>query len=47
MPPARALKKPTNLSLDAALLAEAREFGINLSQAAELGLQQESPKPSR
>ncbi len=44
MPPARALKKPTNLSLDAALLAEAREFGINLSQAAELGLQQEIAK---
>ena len=33
-------KKPTNLSLDPALLKEARDLGINLSQAAELGLRQ-------
>lgn len=33
-------KKPTNLSLDAALLHEARSFGVNLSQAAEAGLRQ-------
>ncbi len=33
-------KKPTNLSLDAALLHEARSFGVNLSQAAEIGLRQ-------
>lgn len=31
-------KKPTNLSLDAQLLQEAREHGINLSGAAETGL---------
>lgn len=33
-------KKPTNLSLDQALLQEARELGVNLSQAAEHGLRQ-------
>lgn len=33
-------KKPTNLSLDQALLAEARSFGVNLSQAAEVGVKQ-------
>lgn len=31
-------KKPTNLTLDTSLLAEARAFGVNLSQAAEAGL---------
>ena len=31
-------KKPTNLSLDQDLLSEARSFGVNLSQAAEVGL---------
>mgnify|MGYP001619417213 CR=1 FL=1 len=31
-------RKPTNLTLDASLLAEARSFGVNLSQAAEAGL---------
>ena len=31
-------KRPTNLSLDSALLAEARALGINLSRAAESGL---------
>ncbi|PTQ66241.1 type II toxin-antitoxin system CcdA family antitoxin [Celeribacter persicus] len=31
-------KKPTNLTLDQGLLAEARSFGVNLSQAAEAGL---------
>lgn len=35
-----ATKKPTNLSLDQALLTEARAFGVNLSQAAELGVKQ-------
>ena len=34
------LKKPTNLSLDPDLLAEARSFGVNLSQSAEDGLRQ-------
>ena len=32
------VKKPTNLTLDASLLADARSFGVNLSQAAEAGL---------
>lgn len=31
-------KKPTNLTLDQALLSEARTFGVNISQAAEAGL---------
>lgn len=35
-----AAKKPTNLSLDQALLKEARSFGVNLSQAAEVGVKQ-------
>lgn len=33
-------KKPTNLSLDQGLLREARSFGVNLSQAAEVGVRQ-------
>jgi antitoxin CcdA len=33
-------RKPTNVSLDAALLAEARLLQINISQAAESGLAQ-------
>lgn len=35
-----ATKKPTNLSLDQALLQEARALGVNLSQAAEVGVRQ-------
>lgn len=35
-----AAKKPTNLTLDQALLREAKFFGVNLSQAAELGVKQ-------
>ncbi len=31
-------RKPTNLSLDAALLAEARTLNVNLSRAAEEGV---------
>ena len=31
------LRKPTNLSLDAALLTEAKELKVNLSRAAEEG----------
>lgn len=38
MPKART-KKPANLSIDAELLAEARGLKINLSAAAEEGLQ--------
>ncbi len=37
---AQAQKKPTNLSLDRSLLAEARELNVNLSRAAEAGLRQ-------
>lgn len=33
-------KKPTNLSLDQNLILEARELGINISQAAEGGLKE-------
>ncbi|KIC40648.1 post-segregation antitoxin CcdA [Ruegeria sp. ANG-R] len=31
-------RKPTNLSLDSALLAEARALNVNLSRAAEEGV---------
>ena len=34
------VKKPTNLSIDQNVLAEARKFGINLSRAAEAGVRQ-------
>lgn len=34
----RSGKKPTNLSLDSALLKEARELGINISRSAEAGI---------
>ena len=40
MPNAATAKKPTNLSLDTALLAEAKGLKINLSKAAEIGLRQ-------
>lgn len=30
---------PTNVSLDAALVAEARELGVNISQASAAGLE--------
>lgn len=36
--PAQAARKPTNMTLDASLLAEARSLGVNLSQAAEAGV---------
>lgn len=38
MQPQTSPKKPTNLTLDRSLLTEARNFGVNLSQAAEAGL---------
>lgn len=38
--PAPGSRKPTRLSLDAALLREARELGVDLSRAAEAGLRQ-------
>ncbi len=40
MPDATVSRKPTNLSLDRALLHEARALGVNLSRAAETGLRQ-------
>ncbi|WP_419799594.1 MAG: type II toxin-antitoxin system CcdA family antitoxin [Terasakiella sp.] len=40
MPGTQTLKKPTNLSLDKSLLAEAKALKINLSHAAEAGLRQ-------
>jgi antitoxin CcdA len=32
------LRKPTNVSLDSAAIAEAKALGINISQACERGL---------
>jgi len=37
-------KKPTNVSLDAELVAEARQLGINISQACETGLSEKVRK---
>lgn len=37
---ARTARRPTNVSLDPALVAEARELDINLSQAFEAHLQE-------
>ncbi len=34
----KATKKPTNLTLDQQLVADAKELGVSLSQAAEAGL---------
>ena len=31
-------RRPTNVSLDASLIAEARELGVNVSRACEIGL---------
>jgi antitoxin CcdA len=39
-PRARGTTVPTNVSLDAALVHEARELGINISRAAGAGLEQ-------
>lgn len=38
MQQARGTKRPTNVSLDVALVAEAKALGLNLSQACERGL---------
>lgn len=35
------LKRPTNVSLDAGLVAAAKELGLNISQACERGLKQQ------
>ena len=37
-PPRRQRKAATNVSLDAALVAEARELGVSISQASNKGL---------
>ena len=34
----KSLRKPTNLSLDSALLTEAKALGINVSRSAEAGI---------
>ncbi|MCC9624313.1 type II toxin-antitoxin system CcdA family antitoxin [Thalassospira sp. MA62] len=34
------LRRPTNVSLDAQLLREAKELGINISRSAEAGLRE-------
>ncbi|WP_243375712.1 type II toxin-antitoxin system CcdA family antitoxin [Sandarakinorhabdus cyanobacteriorum] len=38
------VRKPTNVSLDRALVEEARALGINLSQACEQGIAQQVSK---
>ena len=35
---AKSIRKPTNLSLDSALLKEAKGLGINVSRSAEAGI---------
>jgi antitoxin CcdA len=35
------IRKPTNVSLDTALVAEAKRLGINISRACETGLSQQ------
>lgn len=34
----KSIRKPTNLSLDSALLKEAKVLGINISRSAEVGI---------
>ncbi len=36
--PTKSIRKPTNLSLDSALLKEAKVLGINVSRSAEAGI---------
>ena len=40
----RPQRRPTNVSLDRALVEEARSFGINLSQACEYGIAEQLAK---
>ncbi|WP_176593480.1 type II toxin-antitoxin system CcdA family antitoxin [Sphingobium sp. EM0848] len=37
-------RKPTNVSLDIALVAEAKRLGINISRACEVGLTEQIAK---
>lgn len=41
------VRKPTNLSLDSALLAQARALDVNLSRAAESGIKAEVAKAAK
>lgn len=41
---AEAARRPTNVSLDVALVGEARELGINISRACEEGLAKQVAK---
>ena len=41
------VRKPTNLSLDSALLAEARALEVNLSRAAEMGIKAEVARAAK
>lgn len=45
VPPGRSV--PTNVSLDAALVAEARELGVNISKASLAGLEMAVAKARR
>lgn len=36
----KSIRKPTNLSIDSALLKEAKVLGINVSRSAEVGIAQ-------
>ena len=36
-----AFRRPTNISLDSAMIEEAKELGINISRACEQGLSEE------
>lgn len=36
--PTKSARRPTNLSLDSALLTEAKALGINISRSAEAGI---------
>jgi len=38
------VRKPTNVSLDTALVAEAKRLGINISRACEVGLTEQIAK---
>ncbi|MEG3151778.1 type II toxin-antitoxin system CcdA family antitoxin [Sphingomonas sp. ZT3P38] len=38
------LRRPTNISLDSAMIEEARELGINISRACEEGLARQISK---
>ena len=40
----RSLRRPTNVSLDRALVEEAQSYGINLSQACERGIAEQLAK---